>query len=259
MAAFSERLRFKPHLHYSFRMAASTKQTRPFPKTAIAFRPEYLDFRRGIRVGNLEENARITRILKLELEFLYGEAFVTERWGRGVFWRWIGFLPRSNRTAKPISPHVSFGCSKLFLEVDTESQLFSCGLQIERGRLKRGPGGSKFVLQPDWDWHRLMKALRPGHAMERELKRLVGREGFRIHAGSWEQPQAPGWRGVSALRKTLRAAPGDEWAGFQLYYPMTEAEVNATTGLDLVDAMMAVFREVTPFMNLCMQVEIVAR
>lgn len=243
-------------------MAALMKRTQPFPRTAIAFRPEYLDFRRGIRVGNLEETARITRILKLELESLYGEPFVTERWGRGVFWRWIGYLPRSNRTAKPISSQVSFGCSKFFLEVDTDAQVFSCGLQIERGRLKRGSGGSKFVLKPDWDWHRLMKSLKPGHAMERELKRLVGREGFRIHAGSWEQPEISGklgWQGVAALRRTLLAAPGDEWAGFQLYYPMTEPEVNATTGLDLVDAMMAVYREVAPVMNLCMQVQLVAR
>lgn len=243
-------------------MAASTKQTQPFPRTAIAFRPEYLDFRRGIRVGNLEETARITRILKLELEFLYAEPFVTERWGRGVFWRWIGFLARSNRTAKPISSRVSFGCSKFFLEVDTDSQLFTCGLQIERGRLKQGSGDSKFVLQPDWDWHRLMKTLRPGHAMERELKRLVGREGFRIHAGSWEQPEISwkrGWGSVTTLHRTLLGAPGDEWVGFQLYYPMTEAEVNATTGLDLVDAVMAVFREVTSIMNLCMQVKLAAR
>lgn len=243
-------------------MTAITQRTQPFPRTAIAFRPEYLDFHRGIRVGNLEETARITRILKFELESAYCEPFVTERWGRGVYWRWIGYLPRSNRAAKPISSKVSFGCSKFFLEVDTDSQLFSCGLQIERGRLKRGFEDSKFLLQTDWDWHRLMKSLKPGHAMERELKRLVGREGFRIHAGSWEQPEISGkrgWQGVTALRRSLLAAPGDEWAGLQIYYPMTEPEVNATTGLDLVDAMIAVFREVTPIMNLCMQVQLVAR
>lgn len=243
-------------------MAAITQRTQPFPRTAITFRPEYLDFRRGIRVGNLEETARITRILKLELESVYREPFVTERWGRGVYWHWIGYLPRSNRAAKPISSHVSFGCSKFFLEVDTDSQLFSCGLQIERGRLKQGSEDSKFVLQPDWDWHQLLKSLKPGHAMERELKRLARREGFRIHAGSSEQPEVSGnrgWQGVTALRRSLLAAPGDEWAGFQIYYPMTEPEVNATTGLDLVDAMMAVFREVTPIMNLCMQVQIIAR
>ncbi len=31
----------------------------PLPTAAIGFRPEFLDFRRGIHVGNLEENERI--------------------------------------------------------------------------------------------------------------------------------------------------------------------------------------------------------
>jgi hypothetical protein len=62
---------------------------------AVGFRPEYLDFERGIHVGNLEENQRITRILKLALEARYGQGFVTERWGRGVYWQWIGYLPRA--------------------------------------------------------------------------------------------------------------------------------------------------------------------
>jgi len=99
---------------------------------AVGFRPEYLDFERGIHVGNLEENQRITRILKLALEGRYGQPFVTERWGRGVYWQWIGYLPRANRTAKPVSSDVSFGCSKFFLTVDTGEQLFKCGLQVER-------------------------------------------------------------------------------------------------------------------------------
>ena len=32
--------------------------------TGEAFRPEWIDFERGIRVGNLEPHERITRILK---------------------------------------------------------------------------------------------------------------------------------------------------------------------------------------------------
>jgi hypothetical protein len=40
----------------------------PLPTVAIGFRPEFLDFPRGIRVGNLEDHERITRILKLALE-----------------------------------------------------------------------------------------------------------------------------------------------------------------------------------------------
>ena len=48
-------------------------------KIPAGFRPEYLDFQRGIRVGNLEENERITRVLKLALESRYSQPFVTER------------------------------------------------------------------------------------------------------------------------------------------------------------------------------------
>jgi hypothetical protein len=37
---------------------------------------------------------------------------------------------------------------------------------------------------------------------------------------------------------------------------MRETEVRGSTGLDLVESMLAVFREVTPAMNLCMQIEL---
>jgi hypothetical protein len=232
----------------------------PIPKAALGFRPEYLDFKRGIRVGNLEDHERITRILKLELEARYGQAFVTERWGRGVFWIWIGYLPRANREAKPRSHHVSFGCAKYFLMVDTEEKLFQCGLQIERGYLKAPREFKTCELRPDWDWHRLLKALKPGSVMDRELKRLVKREGFRLHAGGWEEDSeeftAKNFPAVAKLRRALLAAPPREWAGFQLYYAMTEDEVKGSTGVDLVEAMLAVFREVTPVMNLAMQVKL---
>ena len=142
------------------------------------FRPEFLDFRRGIRVGNLNDDERITRILKVALEARYRQPFVTERWGRGVYWQWIGYLAKANRTAKPLSSKVSFGCAKFFLMIDTDDQRFKCGLQVERGLLKAPPGQERFELRDDWDWHRLLQALKPKGAMERELKRLVMREGF---------------------------------------------------------------------------------
>ena len=58
------------------------------------------------------------------------------------------------------------------------------------------------------------------------------------------------------VRQALEAAPKSHWAGFQIYYPMRESEVRGSTGLDLVESMLAVFREVTPAMNLCMQIEL---
>ena len=177
----------------------------PLPTAAIAFRPEFLDFRRGIHVGNLEENERITRILKLALEARYGQGFVTERWGRGVFWQWIAFLPRADRDAKPLSSHVSFGCSKFFISVETEEKVFKCGMQVERGYVKAPPDSAVCELRSDWDWHRLMKGLRTGSPMERELRRLIFREGFRLFAGSWEA----GYRAIFSGRfsRSHQAAP----------------------------------------------------
>jgi hypothetical protein len=90
--------------------------------------PEFLDFRLGIRVGKLDQNERITRILKLALESQYKQPFVTERWGRGVYWRWIGYLPREPHGKTDLG-HARFGCSKFFITVDTDERLFKCGLQ----------------------------------------------------------------------------------------------------------------------------------
>jgi hypothetical protein len=241
-------------------MARESQLALPVSKVAIGFRPEFLDFHRGIRVGNLEEHERITRILKIELEARYQQPFVTERWGRGVYWQWIAYLPRANRAAKPLSAQVSFGCSKFFIEVDTEDKLFKAGLQIERGYLRAPREYRECQLRSDWDWHRLLAALKPRSPMERELKRLICREGFMLHAGSWEIEPAVFSKAdlppMRKLRKVLAGAPGSHWAGFQLYYPMPEDEVRSATGLDLVESMLAVFREVTPAMNLCMQIQL---
>jgi hypothetical protein len=228
-------------------------------RNAIAFRPEHLDFDRGIHVGNLEDNERITRLLKLELEYRYHQVFVTERWGRGVYWQWIGYLPKANRTAKPDSSKVSFGCAKYYLTVNTQEHRFDCGMQVERGYVHAPPDYQRCELAADWDWHRLIKSLKPGSPMEKEIRRLVGREGFKIHAGNWDATVDFGKSDLpdtKALRRILAASPGKEWAGFQLYYPMSKDEVCSATGLELVEAMLAVFEEVTPAMNLCMQIRL---
>lgn len=125
--------------------------------TGEAFRPEWFDFAHGIRVGNLEPHERITQILKYHLEIRYNTSFVTDRWGRGVFWQWICWLPRANREAKPISHDVNFGCAKLFISVEQEKKIFKSGLQIERGYAAGPEPYPGCLLKPDWDWHRLMK------------------------------------------------------------------------------------------------------
>ncbi len=230
-----------------------------YPRTAIGFLPEYLDFQRGLRVGNLADHERITRILKLALEARYQQPFVTERYGRGVFWRWIGFLPRANRDAKPLSSRVSFGCSKFFLTMDVEAQLFKCGFSVERGMIRAPRDFLKARLQADWDWHRLLAALKPAGPMDRELRRLVFKEGFWIEAGGFDARDAltrKTFPGAAALRKMLEKAPAGSWAGFQVFYPMSQEEVRRSTGVDLIESMLAIFEEVTPAMNLCMQIQL---
>lgn len=221
----------------------------------IGFQPQFLDFRRGIRVGNLEDHERITRLLKVALEQSYGQSFVTERWGRGVYWQWIGYLVRANREAKAVSNQASFGCAKFFLMIDTEEERFKCGMQVERGYITAPREHHHCQLAEDWDWHRLMRSLRAGSAMAKELERLVRREEFWIDAGG-EAFYLAKYPGVAGVRRALQAAPKNHWAGFQLYYPMTHEEVRRSTGADLVESMLAVFEEVTPAMNLCMQVKI---
>jgi hypothetical protein len=240
-------------------MNPKIQMSRPFPRSAIGFQPEYLDFQKGIRVGNLEDNQRITRILKLALEARFCQPFVTERFGRGVYWQWIGFVPRANRCAKPISSKISFGCSKFFLTIDGDERVFKCGFSVERGMIKPPPDFPKIELKSDWDWHRLLASLKPSGAMARELKRLVSREGFLIDAGGWEERKPLGksnFPSAAKLKKILEDAPGANWAGFQVYYAMPEKEVRNSTGVDLIESMMAIFEEVTTAMNLCMQMRL---
>ena len=239
-------------------MTQKAQTVRPFPRSAIGFQPEYLDFQKGIHVGNLNDNQRITRILKLALEARYQEAFVTERYGRGVYWQWIGFLPRSNRSAKPISSKVSFGCSKFFLTVDTAERVFRCGFSVERGMIQAPHDFPKIQLKPDWDWHRLMKQCAAGTKLDDELRRLLKREGFVAEVGNFETNtvfNAKNFKSARQIRDAAKKSPKkNEWAGFQLYYPMPEREVRTSTGYELVKAICGVFDEVTPAMNCCMQV-----
>jgi hypothetical protein len=51
------------------------------------FRREYLDFDRGIRIGHLEVEERLTQILKRQLTERYGVRMICDRWGRGMYWQ----------------------------------------------------------------------------------------------------------------------------------------------------------------------------
>jgi hypothetical protein len=229
--------------------------------TGEAFRPEWIDFDRGIRVGNLEPHERITRILKHRLEEKYGTGFVTDRWGRGVYWQWICWLPRADRDAKPVSNGSNFGCAKLYISADRGRRVFQCGLAVERGFITGTPSFAGILLQRDWDWHRLMKQCAPGTDFDRELRRLVTREGFSVAIGgpgegmTWTKKE---FSSALQIRDAARKAPRNAWSGFDLYYPMPESEVRASRGYELVQGVLGAFAEVVPLMNMCMQVKLSA-
>ncbi|HVM62738.1 MAG TPA: hypothetical protein VMV72_17885 [Verrucomicrobiae bacterium] len=230
--------------------------------TGEAFRGEWIDFQRGIRVGNIEPHERITQILKFHLEGRYRTPFVTDRWGRGVYWQWICWLPRANREAKPISHDVNFGCAKLFISADSGAKIFKSGLQIERGYMQEPEPYPGCLLKDDWDWHRLMKQCADRTELDGELRRLLKREGFVAEVGNFEANTVFAAETFTSARQLRDAAKKytkrDEWCGFQLYYPMPEREVRASSGYEVVKAVCGVFDEVTPAMNCCMQVPLVS-
>jgi hypothetical protein len=225
--------------------------------TGEAFRPEWIDFENGIRVGNLEPHERITQILKFHLETRFRTPFVTDRWGRGVYWQWICWLPRANRLAKPISSKINFSCAKLFITADRDNKIFKSGLQIERGYAAGPEAAQPWGLRDDFDWHRLVKQSRSNTPFDRELRRLVERESFiaaviaeQATGGLIETPVTT----TSSLRAALRKCSPRRWAGFQLYYPMPQSEVRGCTGYELIQSIRGVFDAVIPAMNCCMDV-----
>ena len=225
--------------------------------TGEAFRPEWIDFENGLRVGNLQPHERITQILKYRLETRHRTHFITDRWGRGVFWQWICWLPRANREAKPVSNKVNFGCAKLFISADQEKKIFKSGLQVERGYAAGPESKEPWGLRDDFDWHRMIRESRKGTLLDREVQRLVKHEGFVAAVigvdakGEWVERNVTA---ASEIRAAHRKFSPRRWAGFQLYYPMPEKEVRACTGYELVESVAGVFKEVTAAMNCCMDV-----
>lgn len=226
-----------------------TKHPRFLVPPAAAFRREYLDFERGIRIGKLEPEQRLTRLLKFALESEFGETFVTVRWGRGLYWQWIGFFPKAARGAK-----ASFGCAKYFVSLDREERALQAGMQVERGYVVPPPEFRDCRLRADWDWHRLLALLRHSPAMERALAQLVRQDGFRIFVGGWaggREFTMANFSGLSAIRRTIARAPARQWCGFQLFYPLRQEEILTMEGYEIVEAILAIFAEVTPILSAC--------
>jgi hypothetical protein len=235
---------------------AMTSQEWPLP-IKPAFRREFVDFERGIRMGRLEPNERITQIVKARLAAKHAQPFLIDKWGRGRYWQWICWLPRANRDSKPVSGGYNFGCAKFFISLDRDDRTLVSGLQVERAEVRRGRGRADEVcLQDDWDWHRLAAGLRKGTPLAAELERLVAREGFTVHVGGTSDAQrtlrGKRWGGAAAVGRACRAVPHDHWGWFQAYYAIAEEELGAMSGADVIEAVLAIFDEVTPAMNLVM-------
>jgi hypothetical protein len=215
------------------------------------FRSEYLDFERGIRVGHLAVEARLTQILKRRLTDRYGVRMLCDRWGRGVYWQWLCWVPEPNKRAKPLSAGHNFGSTKFYATIDRVQRVFHAGMSVERAP-QPPPAPWVPTVEKDWDWHVLLGALHEA-ALPRHLSPLLG-EGFRIRVGAYASPteyDQHTWD-LSACRRQAQRFSATEWGGFQLFWPMPEHEVRATSGPDLVEAIMAVFAAVAPVMNLCM-------
>lgn len=236
---------------------AKAGKVAPGEPTGEAFDPACIDFENGIRVGNLEPHERITRILKHHLETVHAIPFVTDRWGRGVYWQWICWVPRPNREAKPVSHDINWGSAKYFISIDREAKVFESGMTVERGYAAGSDSRKSWGLKEDWDWHRMRRQCVRGSALDDELRRLVSIEGFTVSvmggAGT-VRFDARTFTSALQVRNAAEKCPAREWAGVNVYYPMPEAEVRSCSGYELVKAIEGVFAQLVPAMNLCMQV-----
>ena len=137
-----------------------------------AFNTKWIDLDKGIRVGNIEPHERITQIIKSFLQARYDQPFVIDKWGRGAYWKWICWVPRKNREAKPVSGRGNWCSAKFYISAFGDGRQFECGMQVERGPAvgpERFPG---CLLQDDWDWHRVMRQLRKVSKLDAESARL---------------------------------------------------------------------------------------
>ena len=217
-----------------------------------SFHPSFLDFEHGIRVGHLEPSQRITQVLKHILVERHGVDMVCDRWGRGVYWQWICWVPKPNREAKPLSAGYNFGSAKFFITLDRDARILKSGLQIERAPAEAGAGEGSVFMQKDWDWHTLSRALRTKR-FDESLRALF-EDGFHVCAGPFSEMDEyteENWD-LKRCLKAMKLREASEWGGFQVFWPTPESELRLMKGHEIIEAIAAVFDEVVPLMQLCM-------
>ncbi len=245
----------KPH-----RLTHWLPLSRPAPQVSrsrlgSAFQTNWIDMDRGIRVGHLEEDERITWILKQRLKESFGERFLIDRWGRGVYWQYVWFVPEGNWRAKNIGGSGHFASAKYFISVDQDRRVFQAGLFLESGHQK--DSDPRFVRTRQWDWPRFTRRLARDTQFRLALSRLIRKDGFELAVGFGEDRvifDSARFRGPGSILSEIRRRPAGGWTVVSLYYPMLEDELQRTRGPAVVDATMAVFNELLPIMNGCLKV-----
>lgn len=216
------------------------------------FDRSFIDFKHGIRVGRLEPAQRVTQILKAHLVAKHGIDMVCDRWGRGIYWQWICWVPKPNREAKPLSSGFNFASAKFFISVDRDEKKFQAGFQIERAPTKPSPDDWTVPVEKDWDWFVVLDALKKKEFLDAVSERLE--DGFQVRIGPFSRMKEfakKNWD-PAACRRAGQRFSAREWGGFQLLWEMPQSEIKTMTGPEIMEAVTAVFDETAPVMNMCM-------
>lgn len=219
-----------------------------------AFRTEWINVKKGIRVGHLEPEQRLTQILKARLLNIFSEDFLVDHWGRGLYWTYIWFCPRSNLKAKNFHGPGQFPSAKFFVGVDVEEEKFVSGLYVESGY--NHSDEPRYMRGPDWDWNRFLDRLRHDGAFRNELERLVLKEAFAITIGFLDETRTfekESYEGIQPVLGEIENRMREDWVVVQIYYPFTEKELKAMDGRQIVDAVMGTWHELLPAANGCLQ------
>lgn len=220
-----------------------------------AFRAEWVEAGRGIRVGHLRPEERLTQILKFRLREIFGQDFLVDRWGRGSVWSTVWFVPRPNRIAKGYPGAGHFSSAKFYVGTHAGADDVRAGFHIESG-LGRSPDHPEYERAPNWDWNRFLAALRGNDALDAELRRLVRRDGFRVSLGFFERDAlAPEtFQGSRTLLRAVRRMDRDAWIGVLVDYGWSDEEIQSTGGPGFVDAVVAVCLELAGVMNAALEI-----
>lgn len=219
------------------------------------FKTQWIDFKKGIRVGHLEEDQRITQILKKCLFKVFNEDFLVDHWGRGLFWSYIWFCPRANLKAKNFKGPGQFPSAKYFIGIDSDRSLFVSGLYVESGYNKSEE--PRYQRNSDWDWNRFVAKLKKDSTFQKEIQRLIFEESFELVIGFEENLKIfnrENFKDVKSICNEIEKRLKEDWVVVQIYYPLSEKEVKSMKGSELIQATMGIWSESSNLMNACLQI-----